>query len=181
MRYIIKLATLLFVISLFSCSNSKKMVNNDTVSSLEIEKFLGKWYEIARFPHSFEKDLVGVSATYSMLNDGNIKVLNQGYKYTLDGKHSSATGKAKLKNPNNPAHLRVSFFWIFYSDYLVMELDEENYNWAVIGSSSPNYLWILSRTPQLEPNILNNLKTKIKERGYDLNKLIMVEQKNSIQ
>jgi len=169
-------AILIIVVSFASCSNSKIMVNNKTVNTLDIDKFLGTWYEVARFPHSFEKDLVGVTATYSMREDGKIKVLNEGYKFTLDGEHKSATGKAKIIDPENPAHLRVSFFWIFYSDYLVMELDNENYQWAVIGSSSPKYLWILSRTPQMEQKVLDNLKSKIKTRGYNIDNLILVEQ-----
>lgn len=176
MKYLIYLSALILITGIGGCTNTKLMVNNSTVKDLKISKFLGNWYEIARYPHSFEKNLVGVTATYSMRDDGKINVLNQGYKYTLDGEHSSATGKAKIKDPSNPAHLRVSFFWIFYSDYLVMELDNENYDWAVIGSSSPNYLWILSRTPQLDDKVLNDIKSKIEARGYDLDKLIMVEQ-----
>ena len=176
MKYILNLAAFLIILGLVSCSNSKQMVNNKTVDTLELDKFLGKWYEIARYPHSFEKNLVGVTATYSMRDDGKINVLNEGFKNTLDGEHSSAIGKAKIKDPNNPAHLRVSFFWIFYSDYLVMELDNENYNWAVIGSSSSKYLWILSRTPKLDEQVLAELKEKIIARGYKLDNLIMVEQ-----
>ncbi|MFC2111586.1 lipocalin family protein, partial [Bacteroidota bacterium] len=126
------------------------MINTKTVDKLEIEKYLGKWYEIARFPHSFEKGLVGVTATYSMRDDGKIKVLNQGYKNTLDGELSIAEGKSKIPNSNIPGRLKVSFFWIFYADYLVLELDNENYEWAVIGSRSSKYLWILSRKPQIE-------------------------------
>lgn len=148
----------------------------ETVKNLETNRFLGKWYEIARFPHSFEKDLVGVTATYSMKENGNIKVVNEGYKGSLNGKHSKAIGNAKIKDPNFPGKLRVSFFWIFYSDYLVMELDSLNYEWAVIGSSSPNYLWILSRKPQMDDVTYNNLIKKIRKRGYDVQKLIKVEQ-----
>jgi lipocalin len=155
------------------------MVNNQTVKQLEIEKFLGQWYEIARFPHSFEKNLVGVTANYSINNDGKIKVINQGYKDSLHGKIKTAVGKAKIPNPELPGNLKVSFFWIFYSDYLVMELDSIDYQWAVIGSSSPDYLWILSRTPQMDEDIYQNLIQKIKKRGYDLSKIIRVEQAQS--
>lgn len=176
MKYILNLTAILLLLLMVSCSNSKQMVNNKTVDTLELDKFLGKWYEIARYPHSFEKNLVGVTATYSMRDDGKINVLNEGFKNTLDGEHSFATGKAKIKDPHNPAHLRVSFFWIFYSDYLVMELDSENYNWAVIGSSSAKYLWILCRTPQMDEKVLNELKAKVVARGYKLDNLIMVNQ-----
>ncbi|MCF8298463.1 MAG: lipocalin family protein [Saprospiraceae bacterium] len=152
------------------------MINTKTVDKLEIEKYLGKWYEIARFPHSFEKGLVGVTATYSMREDGKIKVLNQGYKNTLDGELSTAEGKAKIKDPDKPGELKVSFFWIFYADYLVMELDSENYEWAVIGSNSSKYLWILSRKPQMDESLYNDLISRIEKRGYKLDKLIRVEQ-----
>lgn len=171
------LITLVFALS--SCTNTKNMVDTTTVNKLEIEKFLGTWYEIARFDHSFERGLVGVTATYSMRDDGMIKVLNQGYKNSLDGKLSQAIGKAKIPDSNFPGKLKVAFFWIFYADYFVMELDEENYEWAVIGSSSPKYLWILSRKPQMDPAIYQDLIARIEKRGYDLQPLISVEQKGN--
>lgn len=152
--------------------NSEKM-NISTVKELDLNRYLGTWYEIARFDHRFERGLVGVTATYSMREDGKIKVLNQGYENTLDGKLNTAEGKAKLTS--EPGKLKVSFFWIFYADYFVMELDE-NYQWALIGSSSDKYLWILSRTPKLESNVKNLILHKAAKRGYDTSKLIWVEQ-----
>ena len=146
-----------------------------TVQDLVLQRYLGTWYEIARYDHRFEHGLQGVTATYSMRDDGKIKVLNQGYENTLDGKLNVAEGKAKLTD--EPGKLKVSFFWIFYADYLVMELDE-NYRWALIGSSSDKYLWILSRTPKLEDNVKNLILHKAEKRGYDTSKLIWVEQKS---
>ena len=151
------------------------MINTTTVGNLDIEKYLGTWYEIARFPHSFEKGLVGVTATYSMRKDGKIRVVNQGFKGGLDGKISKAEGKAKIPDPADTSKLKVSFFLFFYGDYYVMELDEE-YRWAMIGSSSPNYFWILSRTPQMDPEVYQMLLNNAKERGYDLDPLIEVDQ-----
>ena len=148
-------------------------MNISTVKELDLNRYLGTWYEIARFDHRFERGLVGVTATYSMREDGKIKVLNQGYENTLDGKLNTAEGKAKLTS--EPGKLKVSFFWIFYADYFVMELDE-NYQWALIGSSSDKYLWILSRTPKLESNVKNLILHKAAKRGYDTSKLIWVEQ-----
>lgn len=172
-----RLILISFILTSFSvnCQNTNNMINNETVKKLDIEKYLGTWYEIARFPHSFEKDLVGVTATYSFRKDGKIKVVNKGYKYTLNGKEKIATGKAKIPNINDPGKLKVSFFWFFYGDYFVMELDKE-YQWAVIGSSSDKYLWILSRSPQLDNNTYDSLIKKIRKRGYNLNKLIKVDQ-----
>ena len=155
------------------------MIDKTIVNQLDIKRYLGTWYEIARYDHRFERGMFGVTANYSMRNDGKIKVLNSGYKNSLDGKYSQAEGKAKIPDPeNNPAKLKVSFFWFFYGDYFVLELDKD-YNWAVIGSSSDKYLWILSRTPQMETTLYNELLEKITQRGYDVNKLIEVEQKSN--
>lgn len=178
MKYISNLALLIFVIfGFFQCQSQKSMIDNRTVDSLDLNRYLGTWYEIARFPHSFEKNLVGVTANYSLKPNGKIRVINQGFKKTLDGKPDKAVGKAYIPDPENPARLKVSFFWIFYSDYLVMELDQENYNWAVIGSGSPDYLWILSRQPVMEDELYQDLLNRLRSRGYDLQKLEKVPQK----
>ena len=128
--------TCLILLITVSCSNNTQMdkIDTTTVGNLDIEKYLGRWYEIARFPHSFEKNLAGVTATYSLRKDGKIRVVNQGYKGTLNGKLSRAEGKAKIPDPSDPSRLKVSFFLFFYGDYFVLELDEE-YRWAMIGSS----------------------------------------------
>jgi len=152
------------------------MANKETVKELDLNKYLGTWYEIARFDHGFEKGLVGVTATYSLRDDGKIKVVNSGFKNTLDGKKSIAIGKAKIPNPKDNAKLKVSFFWFFYGDYFVLDLDK-NYQWAIVGSSSDKYLWILSRTPQIDDILYNEILDKLKARGYDISKLIKVEQK----
>lgn len=154
------------------------MIDKTVVKELDIEKYLGKWYEIARYDHSFERGLVGVTATYELRDDGKIKVINSGFKGTLEGKKSEAIGKAKIPNPDVPSKLKVSFFWFFYADYFVLELDE-NYQWAVIGSSSDKYLWILSRTPQMDEHLYNQILENLKKRGYDVQKLIQVEQKST--
>ncbi len=162
-----------------SCNakSEKKELNLETVKNVDLNRYIGRWFEIARFDHTFEKNLVGVTATYSFKDDGKIKVVNEGYKFTLAGKHSKATGKAKVPNPSEPGKLKVSFFWFFYADYEILELDTVNYQYALIGGGSPNYLWILSRTPQMNPDIYNMLIQKAKDRGYDTDKLIKVEQK----
>ena len=160
------------------CKAQKTMIDNSVVKELILDKYLGTWYELARYDHSFERGLEGVTATYSMREDGKIKVLNSGYKGGLDGKKSEAIGKAKIPDAKIPAKLKVSFFWIFYGDYFVMELDDD-YQWAVIGSKSDKYLWILSRTPQMDPSIYKDLLDRLTKRGYDVSKLIEVKQKPS--
>lgn len=176
--FILFISALLIVVAFTNCSTKKNMIDNTAVQKLEIEKFLGEWYEIARFDHRFERDLTGVKANYSLMSNGKIKVVNSGYKGSLEGEFKNIEGKAKIPDPiNHPGKLKVSFFWIFYSDYIVMELDDVNYEWAVIGSSSPNYLWVLSRTPEMDPKIYKALLEKIAKRSYDVKKLKTVDQK----
>lgn len=174
-----KRSTSLLVVAfmlIIAANAQNEMIDKTVVKDLEIEKYLGTWYEIARYDHRFERNLVGVTATYSLRDDGKIKVVNSGFSETLNGKYSEATGKAKIPDPDIPSKLKVSFFLFFYGDYYVLELDDD-YSWAVIGSSSDNYLWILSRTPRMDPSIYNDLINRLTNRGYDLSKLILVEQK----
>lgn len=166
------------IIFLLTCCQPKAMSQPDqTINStfeFELEKYLGTWYEIARFDHSFEQGLENVTATYTIRKDGKIKVLNQGYK---NGTHKTAIGKAKLASGNTPRNLKVAFFWIFYAPYNILELDED-YQYALIGSNSSNYLWILSRTPQMEESTYQMLLEKATQRGYEVSKLIEVVQSN---
>lgn len=170
--------TLILAISFISVMSKgqNSMIDKTVVKELDIERYLGKWYEISRYDHRFERGLVGVTATYSFREDGKLKVLNAGYKGSINGKRSEAIGKAKIPNPDLPSKLKVSFFWFFYGDYFVLELDE-NYQWAVIGSSSDRYLWILSRTSHMDENLYDELLARLTKRGYDVDKLIRVEQK----
>jgi len=168
---------LICLVVLCSCKDQITMINKTVVHELDIQRYLGKWYEIARYDHKFERGLVGVTASYSLREDGKIKVVNSGFKGSLNGKKSEAIGKAKIPDPKVPSKLKVSFFWIFYADYFVLELDDD-YQWAVVGSSADHYLWILSRTPQLDDSLYQELLHKLSNRGYDVNKLIQVEQRS---
>ncbi|MEE4175943.1 MAG: lipocalin family protein [Bacteroides sp.] len=167
---------LILFMMLFSCKGQSPSVDLTTVKTLDIERYLGTWYEIARYDHRFERGLMGVTASYSWREDGKIKVVNAGYRRSLDGRRSEAVGKAYIPDPDVPAKLKVSFFAFFYGDYFVLELDED-YRWAAVGSSSDKYLWILSRTPQMEDAIYDDLLEKLTLRGYDVSKLIQVEQR----
>lgn len=155
----------------------KKHINKETVKNFDVNRYLGKWYEIARFNHSFERHLVGVSAVYSKLPNGRIRVVNSGYKNDFNGKFKEIKGKAKIPNPNQPGRLKVSFFLWFYSDYYILELDELHYKYALVGSKSDNFLWILSRTPSLPEKTLNFLLERAKARGYDTSCLLWIPQK----
>lgn len=140
-----------------------------TVGSLDINRYEGLWYEIARYENSFERGMTRVTATYTLCSDGRIRVENAGYK---NGVRKRAVGRAYCPDIREPGKLKVSFFLWFYSDYYVLELDEENYSYALVGSSSDKYLWILSRTPSLSPRITDRLLSLAKSRGYDVSRLL---------
>ncbi len=160
-----------------SCQTSaQSTIDRTVVKELDLNRYLGTWYEIARFPHSFEKNLQGVTATYSLRKDGKIKVLNQGFKGSLEGKLSTAVGKAKIPDPSQPSKLKVSFFLWFYGDYFVLELDPD-YKWAMIGSSTDDFFWILSRTPKMDPGVYQMLVENARKRGYNISRIQVVDQK----
>lgn len=163
-----------FLLGLCAASSSQT-VDNSTINTFNLNRYLGKWYEIARYDHAFERGLVGSTAEYTLRDDGKIKVLNSGHLNSLDGPYKESIGKAKPNKNGKPGQLRVSFFGPFYSDYYILDLASD-YSYSVVGSSSPKYLWILSRTPQLTPEIQNKIVKNLKKRGYDTNKLIWVEQ-----
>lgn len=153
-----------------------RKLDTGTVGELDLNRYLGRWYEIARFDHRFERNLVGVTAEYSLLPDGKIRVVNSGYLLDFDGHYKRAVGKAKRPDPSKPGQLKVSFFLWFYTDYNVMELGED-YDYALVGSSTDRYLWILSRTPSLPMPTLNRLIDRAYARGYDTDRLLWVPQK----
>lgn len=149
---------------------SKPTVDNSVVENFDLNRYLGDWYEIARFNHSFERGMEHTKASYVLREDGKVDVTNTGIK---DGKHSEAKGLAKLTD--TPALLRVSFWGPFYSDYRVMQLDDD-YQYALVGSGSDDYLWILARTPQISDEVKAGIMAEAQRRGYDTTKLIWVEQ-----
>ena len=166
---------ILFAIMIPFIGACSDRADKTTVKTLDINRYMGKWYEIARFDHKFERGKVGVTANYSMGDDGTILVVNSGYDGTLDGELEIAKGKAKRPNPNYPGEFEVSFFWMFYAQYNIMELDSDDYSYALVGSSSDKYLWIISRTPQMPQGDLDMLLKRAEERGYDTSKLIYVK------
>lgn len=154
-----------------------KGTDHTPVKSLDINRYMGLWYEIARYENYFEHGLVDVTATYTLRPNGIIRVENRGCKrkspYDIC---KTINGHAKMPDPQQPGKLKVSFFLNFYSDYYVLELDEENYNYALVGSSTDKYLWILSRTPQLPEDIKKKLVSAAERRGYDTKRLLWIEQ-----
>ena len=166
--YTIIMATLLFATS--ACS--AQSIDRTTVYSLDLKRYMGRWYEIARYDHSFERNMEHCEAFYSLEPNGKILVRNSGVD-AKTGLLRTTDGKAKAGK--YPGQLRVSFFAFFYSDYNILALGED-YDWALVGSKSPKYLWILSRTPSLPEHTIEHILAIARERGYDTDNLIWVRQ-----
>lgn len=173
-KMILSLAMILAALSLLlyattSAAQSRRGFDNSTVGALDVGRYQGEWYEIARKPHSFEKGMTRVKATYTPRSDGKIDVRNEGLK---NGHHKVAKGTARTTS--TPGQLKVTFF-LFPAEYNVLELGPD-YSYSVVGGSSDGYLWILSRTPTMDEATLRGIFRRLEERGYDLSDLIMVEQ-----
>ncbi|MEG1117078.1 MAG: lipocalin family protein [Janthinobacterium sp.] len=145
------------------------------VSNFDTTRYLGKWYEIARLDHSFERGLSHVTADYSLRQDGGLKVLNRGYK-DADTKWKEAEGKAYFVDKKDVGYLKVSFFGPFYGSYIVFDLDQQNYSYSMISGPDKSYFWLLSRTPTMDPALQQRLIEKAGGLGFDTSKLIYVKQ-----
>ena len=144
------------------------------VDQFELERYLGTWYEVARFDHRFERGLSKVSATYSLRKDGGITVLNKGYNQN-EGEWEEANGKAYFVQDSAIGHLKVSFFGPFYASYVVFELDKRNYSYALVTGPNRDYLWILARDPNMSESQYNALLQIAAKQGFDIGKLIRVQ------
>ena len=166
------LILLALIMSILVCNAQHKDIDRTTVTALYVERYMGVWFEVARYDHSFERGLEQCKALYTLLPDGRIVVENSGVD-SHNGKFRLSVGKAKAGD--KVGQLRVSFFWFFYSDYNILALGQE-YDWALVGSKSDKYLWILSRSRHLDSNTRNNILAIAQSRGYDTSKLIWVRQ-----
>jgi apolipoprotein D and lipocalin family protein len=155
-----------------ACNKKESTQEIPAVTNFEVKKYLGDWYEIARLPHSFEKDMEYVKANYSLNPDGTIKVINSGIKH---GKQKSIHGIAKFKGDHNIGNLEVSFFRPFWGLYKIIYLNSD-YETAIVTSSTKNYLWLLSRTPQITEIEKNIFIEKATKWGFDTNNLIYPKQ-----
>ncbi len=149
--------------------------NVKPVDNFKLDKYLGRWYEIARLDHSFERGLTRVTADYSMRDDGGVKVLNRGFSAEKNI-WKEAEGKAYFVDKTDLGYLKVSFFGPFYGSYVVFELDHENYQYALVCGPNKSYLWILSRTPKIKNDVKDDLLKKASALGFDTSKLIFVSQ-----
>lgn len=147
----------------------------DVVEFVDPERYAGKWYEIARYPNSFERGCAGVTADYALREDGKIDVVNTCRQGEVDGPERSQSGVARIVDEETNAKLKVSFFFPFEGDYWIIELDKD-YQWAVVGEPSRRFLWILSRTPQMDEQLLSDIFDTLPEKGYDSSQLERVPQ-----
>ncbi|MDE1328559.1 lipocalin family protein [Vibrio aestuarianus] len=146
------------------------------VANFELDNYLGKWYEIARLDHSFERGLTQVTAEYTLRRDGGVLVLNRGFSQA-NNEWQEAEGKAYFVNSDSEGYLKVSFFGPFYGSYVVFELDEKDYQYAFISGPNTDYLWLLARTPSVEPEVIEKFIDMSQERGFDTSSIIFVEHK----
>ncbi|MCF8412279.1 MAG: lipocalin family protein [Melioribacteraceae bacterium] len=175
----LRLITFLMLIVIFvtGCSVPEEMKTDHipSIKNFDVERYMGKWYEIARLPNRFEEGLSNVTATYSLEPDGEIKVLNQGFD-DEEGEWSSAEGEAWVKDPAKPAELKVAFFLWFGADYKIIELDTLEYRYSVVTSESKEYLWILCREKKMPEEELNQIVTRLNNLGFDTGNLVYVKQ-----
>lgn len=152
----------------------------EPVGNFELQRYLGKWYEIARLDHSFERGLANVTAEYSLRDDGSVRVVNRGYS-ARENKWDEAEGRARFVEGNDRGFLKVSFFGPFYGSYVVFELDRENYQYALVAGPDKSYLWLLARNPTIDQVLKERLIARATELGFDTGKLIHVDQRSDAQ
>ena len=173
--YTLTLASILLTV--IGCVNMPKQTCSPfpVVPYVDLNRYTGTWYEIARYPHNFQEGCVGSKATYTLRDDGKISVLNECYDKTFDGKIRSAKGKAWIVDKETNAKLKVSFFWPFAGDYWIIDLGK-NYEYAVIGNPTRKYLWILSRTKEIEGELYEAILSRLRDKQYDTSRLIKTPQ-----
>jgi apolipoprotein D and lipocalin family protein len=172
-KSILKYAQVGLLLILLTSCNSSNYAPLDVVKKVNILKYTGKWYEIAHLPFKYQEGCNCTTAEYSIIDSTTIRVINKCMK---DGEVDDATGKAFVVEGSNNAKLRVQFFWPFRGDYWIIDLDEKDYQYAVVGTPSRENLWLLSRTKQMDTQLLNSLIEKCKAKGFDTSKLIMTIQ-----
>jgi apolipoprotein D and lipocalin family protein len=146
-----------------------------TAAHVEVERYLGTWYEIAAFPQWFERGCTSTTATYSLRSDGQLDVLNRCRKGWTGGPEEVAKGRAKIVDRTTNAKLEVSFFRPFWGDYWIIDLGSR-YEYAVVGAPGRDYLWILSRTPTLDGTVYETLLGRLRDQGYEVDRLVRTVQ-----
>jgi apolipoprotein D and lipocalin family protein len=165
----------LLLVACAGAGRSPVLPSLQVVPQVDLRRYMGTWFEIARYPHRFQQGCVGSSATYALLEDGTVDVLNRCGRGPA-GEISSAKGKARVVDSKTKAKLKVTFFWPFSGDYWIIDLGEK-YDYAVVGHPSRKYLWILSRTPQMDDGLYRQILMRLVNQGYDTSRLIRTEVK----
>lgn len=173
MRRLARFTLLLSIAVLAGCTGVPEGVQ--PVHPFDAKRYAGQWYEIMRLDHSFERGLTHVTATYMPREDGSVGVVNKGFD-PVACRWKDADGRAVFLRGPETASLAVTFFWPFAGGYHVMALDREKYSWALVSGPSRDYLWILSRTPQMPERIRNQLVAEARSRGFPVENLIAVDQ-----
>lgn len=150
-----------------------------TVASVDLQRYQGLWYEIASYPQWFQEGCTGTTATYHLNEAGQVDVRNRCFLETLDGELDEAEGSARVTDPVTRAKLEVTFFWPFYGDYWIIDLDAD-YAYAVVGHPSRDYLWILSRTPTLDDEVYAGILRRVEAAGYPLGRLHKTPQRTGV-
>lgn len=163
------LLLLIFYTVLIGCTSIPENIN--PVTGFDENRYLGKWYEIARLDHAFERGLSHVTAEYHLRSDGGIEVTNRGFSNT-ENKWKEASGKAYFVGKRNTGHLKVSFFGPFYSSYIIFDLDKDDYRYAYVTGYNKSFLWFLSREPIVSPSAKERFVQKSKELGFETDSLI---------
>lgn len=146
----------------------------EPIQNFELDRYLGRWYEVARLDHSFERGLDAVTADYSLRDDGGIRVINSGRDIT-SGEMQQAEGRAYFVEKSNIGYLKVSFFGPFFGSYVIFELDHEGYQYAFVAGNTTDYLWLLARDPVVSEEVLRNFKDKASTFGFNTEDLIFVQ------
>lgn len=169
--FILALATLLWAI--FTCRDAAAMSGMPplrTVDSVDLNRYVGTWYEIARYPNSFQKGCLGSTASYTLRDDGEIDVVNS-CRDAEDGRTRRVEGRAWVVDPATNARLKVSFFWPFRGDYWIIDLGKE-YEYAVVGTPNRKYLWVLSRTPAMDDAVYAAIMERVRRLGFDPGRVV---------
>lgn len=167
------LPVMVFTLGLTGCLGMPEGVK--PVENFDVNRYLGKWYEIARLDHSFERGLTRVSAEYSLRDDGGVKVVNRGFS-VKNNQWDEAVGKAYFVDSENIGYLKVSFFGPFYGSYVVFDLDTQDYQYSFVSGPDSSYLWLLARTPEVPGAVMQRFLDRAQTLGFDIQSLILVEQ-----
>jgi len=167
-----KRLSIIFILFLTGCVGVPDDI--EPVKDFKLDRYLGKWYELARLDHSFERGLTKVTAEYSMQSDGGVKVVNRGFS-PEKGAWDEVVGKAYFVKGQHVGHLKVSFFGPFYSSYIILDLDQDNYQYAMVSGPNRSYLWILGRSPNVDKKVIDSLILKAAQLGFGTDKLIFVK------